>query len=288
MKIKMALRKCGFKAKWTDNEIKTLLRRSLAKQQRERKGTVTNGENGTRFALIDDKTKFISALNDFEKGILDKTKPIEVTSETPSILLKLDLSDKGFKIYNRKITIPYSVIEKAIGLKDSTTTKEGHDLDIETLKELPDSLYNPVMVLDSDTENSIEIYTLLADKKNHPVMIALRIDQKEQRPGRRNSEYVVNSIRSIYGKENHNTAINKLKNGYGRYVNMKLAALYETAFGVQFPGASSIKNSSKYTIIDNPAKSSKNQKNIRFSLNEGENNTDKYGYVRISTEINRK
>ena len=40
----MALRKCGFNAKWTDNEIKTLLRRSLAKQQRERKGTGTNGD----------------------------------------------------------------------------------------------------------------------------------------------------------------------------------------------------------------------------------------------------
>ncbi|MBQ9788865.1 MAG: hypothetical protein IJW31_04640 [Lentisphaeria bacterium] len=106
------------------------------------------------------------------------------------------------------------------------------------------------MILDSDTENSIEIYTLLADKNNHPVIIALRIDQKEQRPGRQNSEYVVNSIRSIYGKENHNTAINKLKTGYGRYINMKLAALYETAFGVQFPGASSIKNSSNNIIID--------------------------------------
>ncbi len=43
-KIKMALRKCGFNAKWTDNEIKTLLRRSLAKQQRDRKSNAANGD----------------------------------------------------------------------------------------------------------------------------------------------------------------------------------------------------------------------------------------------------
>ena len=131
------------------------------------------------------------------------------------------------------------------------------------------------MILDSDTENSIEIYTLLADKNNHPVIIALRIDQKEQRPGRRNSEYVVNSIRSIYGKENHNTAINKLKTGYGRYINMKLAAFYETAFGVQFPGASSIKNSSNNIRIDESANVKpifeKNQEKMRFSLKNGGN-----------------
>ncbi len=53
-KIKMALRKCGFNAKWTDNEIKTLLRRSLAKQQSERikdKQKLTE-KNAARFAII--------------------------------------------------------------------------------------------------------------------------------------------------------------------------------------------------------------------------------------------
>ena len=177
-----------------------------------------------------------------------------------SVCCRIDKLRNNFGFILSSKRKPYSVIEKAIGLKASTG--EAHHLTLETLRKLPDSLYNPVMVLDSDTKNSLEIYTLLADENNHPVMIALRLDEKEMRSGKKNTEYTVNSIRSIYGKENHNTAISRLQKGYGRYINMKLAALYETAFGVQFPGASSIKNSSKYIIIDeSPDVKSENEKN---------------------------
>ncbi len=45
-------------------------------------------------------------------------------------------------------------------------------------------------------------------------------------------------------------------------MNMKIAAFYETAFGFQFPGASSIKNSSEYTIVnESPDVKSENEKN---------------------------
>ena len=42
-KIKLALRKVGFRAKWTDDEIATLMRRSLANQQGKKSGTEGNG-----------------------------------------------------------------------------------------------------------------------------------------------------------------------------------------------------------------------------------------------------
>ena len=42
-KIKLALRKVGFRAKWTDDEILTLMRRSLANQQGKKSGAEGNG-----------------------------------------------------------------------------------------------------------------------------------------------------------------------------------------------------------------------------------------------------
>jgi len=233
------------------------------------------GNNDVRFmALPDDRANFKSALRQFKNGTLNKRIPVTVTSETPSVLLSLDLSDLGIAVRNRKITIPYSVIEKAIGEKPSTSTGEGHNLDLDTLENLPDSIYAPVMVLDSNTENCLEIYTQLFDLNGKPVMVALALENKENIPGKRPREYVVNSIRSVYGKDNVNTIINRLRSGHGRYVNIKLADIWSRAAGVQFPGAGEINTCSAHIIIDSgdnaSPESGKNEK-IRFSLAERSN-----------------
>jgi len=98
---------------------------------------MTMPDNTDFSASPDDRFNFAHAIEDFKTGILNKRFPITVTSETPPILRRLDLSDKGIRIFNRKITIPYSVIEKAIGERVSTSTGEGHCISIETLKQLP-------------------------------------------------------------------------------------------------------------------------------------------------------
>ena len=48
--IKPALRKVGFRAKWTDDEITTLMRRSLENIRRQRSHQ-TATENGVRYML---------------------------------------------------------------------------------------------------------------------------------------------------------------------------------------------------------------------------------------------
>ena len=210
---------------------------------------MTMPDNTDFRASPDDRFNFAQAIEDFKMGKLNKRFPITVVSETPPILRKLDLSDKGMRVFNRKITIPYSVIEKAIGEIASTSTGERHCISIETLKQIPDALYNPVMILDSNTENSLEIYVELTDRNNKPVMIALHLDQKMGREGKSKLEYLVHSIRSIYGKDNIRTPINRLLEGHGRYVNLKKGKSWFAAFGVQSPGASEIQLHSPYTII---------------------------------------
>ena len=201
-------------------------------------------------ASPDDVMNFRRAIESFKAGTLNRRDLITVTSHTPSVFIGLKLGDRGFRVFDRKITIPYSVIEKAIGEQVSTSTGEGHLLDLEELKNLPELLNNPIMILDSDKDNSLEVYVELTDKNNKPVMIALRVDEKIEREGRRKSEYVVNSIRSVFGKDNENTPINRLRAGHGRYVNLQKATSWFTAFGVQFPVASEIQLVSPYTIID--------------------------------------
>ena len=211
-------------------------------------------DNNTDFrASPEDRFYFANAIEDFKTGMLNKRFPITVLSGTPPILRKLDLSDKGMRIFNRKITIPYSVIEKAIGERASTSTGERHCIPVETLKQLPDALYNPIMILDSNTENSLEIYVELKDRNNKPVMIALHLDQKIKPEGKRKSEYLVHSIRSIYGKDNIRTPINRLLGGHGRYIDLKKGKSWFAAFGVQSPGAHEIQLHSPFTIIADSA-----------------------------------
>ena len=53
-KIKLALRKVGFRAKWTDDEITTLMRRSLDNVRKQRSPR-TGNNNGARFSIIGEK-----------------------------------------------------------------------------------------------------------------------------------------------------------------------------------------------------------------------------------------
>ena len=260
--VRRFFRRMGFHATWTDDEIADLFRQSRKTLKRNR---AAKGE-AARLALPDDKANFKSALKDFAAGILNRRVSITVTSETPPVLRNLKLKN-GTRIGNRRITIPYSVIEKAIGERASTTTKEGHALRLEDLELLPDSLYQPVMVLESDKEGCVEIYTEIFDANNDPVLVALALDYGEMIQSK-NKEYEirVNSIRSIYGKEHHNTPVNRLKDGNGLYVDMKKADSWCRAAGVQFPGAGDIRISNPNITLVNENFKPQNENSSRFSI----------------------
>ena len=81
-------------------------------------------------------------------------------------------------------------------------------------------------------------------------MVALSLDCRESIGGRRGGENVVNSIRSVYGKDHAKTPVNRLPDGHGRYVNTKPAATWSRAAGVQFPGAGEILSRSPPIIMD--------------------------------------
>ena len=211
----------------------------------------------------EDSFLFKKALKDYIHGQWDMTRSLPVTARTPTLYLRLDLTDKGFRVKNYPITIPPHVIKKATGELKSTSTGESHHISIEELEKLPDSIYHPVMILDSNTENSLEVITQMFDENKKPVLVAIRLDVKE-------GHHHVHSIRSAYGKDNVNTLINKLKNGHGRYVNTKLAANWSLSVGVQFPGEVLLKSRCPHIIIEKSDNSSaESQKTGKFQENDG-------------------
>ncbi|MBO5695231.1 MAG: hypothetical protein J6S98_07495, partial [Lentisphaeria bacterium] len=84
----------------------------------------------------------------------------------------------------------------------------------------------------------------------------------------KNKEYEirVNSIRSIYGKEHHNTPVNRLKDGKGLYVDMEKADSWRRAAGVQFPGAGDIRISNPNITLVNENFKPQNEKSSRNSV----------------------
>jgi len=105
------------------------------------------------------------------------------------------------------------------------------------------------MVLESNSGDALEIYVDLYDQNNKPILVVLRLDVESSISGRNGEPYVVNSIRSIYGKDNVNTPINKIDQGYGRYVHLKRLEAWVRATGASTPSAGALKTS-EYTIID--------------------------------------
>ena len=101
---------------------------------------------------------------------------------------------------DHNITITKKVIDKAmrvekrneqgrlVGLNGHGLTKE---MIVESLKELD----NPMLIFKGRTEGSLLIITDITDSKNRNIVIAIEINRQE-------SFDRVNSIRSIYGRDN--------------------------------------------------------------------------------------
>ena len=132
---------------------------------------------------IDDKD--VTKIQDF-KDIVDSDKDVSFSislGQTPKKLV-----ESGAK--QRELFVSKEIINKSQNKKNI-----GHDLDKEILKQVPEKLYNPIAVMKSRTvDNSLVVITELNDKKNNPVIIAIKLDNK----GRNNN--IINEIKTIHGR----------------------------------------------------------------------------------------
>ena len=207
----------------------------------------TNGENGrknAKFSSVGAKNGrnnfFDYSKNDFSKQIDDFMKSERLRSMTqddsfliggtPDVLIK-----SGFNAL--PVTLNKTHVEHALnGTKDF-----GHEIYVEVLKQLPEAIKKPVIVMVSDMNPNRAVIVLKITAKNGKKIYApIEIDGT----GRSNGSVVnSNAITSIFGKTNvENKIANALvQESQGKmsvyYWNKKEATTLLQRAGVQFPSA---------------------------------------------------
>lgn len=159
------------------------------------KSTLTVDEND--ILLFAEKIKqnknenkiFSNELEKFLSGEMPKNEVLAIGS-TPNILhIAGALSST--------LTVNQSVIQNC--LNDENTIKHGHtsghNISLETLKQLPDNIRNPVLICKGTHEKSIVVITDLKNMDNKNIFVPIAIDVN-------GAKGKINKILSVYGKDN--------------------------------------------------------------------------------------
>ena len=242
-KIKMALRKCGFNAKWTDNEIKTLLRRSLAKQQRERKGTGTNGENGTRFAIANDESLDLEVRQAFPKYHAEDAK------EVLKNLAGKDLKNNDTGVVAKINSNQYNKMISNAAVNKSLSNGFTRDEHFETLANIEDLYQNAVLLEKTEdlknNDPNVKIYRFAS-----PFVIGNEIAD---------ALIIVKETINIDQKRIYTLELTEIKKPSGEATTIKNADYRPDGINKLHQKHEKIKSFFE-----------KNQENLRFSLKDGE------------------
>lgn len=104
------------------------------------------------------------------------------------------------------------LIASKLSLKASEAYESDHPFDLSAVMNLPDAMQNPVAVFDSKTQaGSKVIMTELTDVKGNNFVVAMRTNIPTGQYGKRTIQ--INSIRSVYPKDNVRDIINWINRG---------------------------------------------------------------------------
>lgn len=166
--------------------------------------------------------------NQLEKYLNGKFKPHEYITvcSTPLVLQICDVPDL-------QVTVNQSTIQKIIS-NDNKKIPHAHDIDIEDLKQLPDQLRNPVMILNGSKPASLVLITDITDNQDKTIIISLDINK----PGFNQS---VNKITSMYGKDNiANYLSNQIQSGNLIAQNTEKSQQLLSITGLQSSGTTNV------------------------------------------------
>ena len=203
--------------------------------------------------LADEKElkAFAQKVDDWKSGNL---KPTEVISEfsTSTVL-------QAINIPANKVSIDQLVLKKINALEtEKVGNSYGHDIDIETIKKIPQYLSDPIMVYNSASrKDSYTVLTEAVDKNNESILIALQINKFED-------GIYVNNITSAYGKDENEWFIEQIKLGNLVYQDKKRSLEWTNPRRLSLPNQMTTQGSlnviQKEDIV--------NQKTPNFSLSE--------------------
>lgn len=174
--------------------------------------------------LADEKElkAFAQKVDDWKAGKLSSTEFISVFS-TSTVL-------QAINIPANKVSITQDVLKKINELETVKVGKSyGHDIDITTIKKIPEFLADPVMVFNSaSTPGNYVIMSETVDKKNRTIMVAMEINKKDR-------SLIVNNITSAYGRNDNNFFIEQIKLGNLLYQNKQKSLEWTSERGLPLP-----------------------------------------------------
>ena len=137
---------------------------------------------------------FAKQVDEVINGTFPKGDMLVISEKTPKILLDIGLKDLPITMTQKHL---YTMMNESGKYKGVNY----HNIDPETIKQIPGALERPLNILKSDTrDDSIVVVTELSDKNNDIIVASIKIDGE----GRINDIKIdSNVLTSAYGKSNN-------------------------------------------------------------------------------------
>lgn len=167
-----------------------------------KKKTTHNTEENNIQEDIENFSNQVDAVLD---GSFPKRRMLTILKETPKPLQDIGLP-------NLPITMTQRHLDTILNETGKDKNANYHNLGVDTIKQLPEAINNPLDIVMSNTkEDSIVLTTYLADKNDNTIIASIKIDGK----GLVNNILIdTNVMTSAYGKDNYEAWMDKnLKKG---------------------------------------------------------------------------
>ncbi|MCR5252580.1 MAG: hypothetical protein K6C98_02570 [Treponema sp.] len=227
--------------------------RILEEEKILQKMETTSVEEKNPLFLADEKElkAFAQKVDDWKAGKLASTEVISEFS-TSTVL-------QAINIPANKVSVTQDVLHKINELETVKVGKSyGHDIDIATIKKIPEFLADPVMVFDSASKSgSYVIMSETVDKNNHTIMVTMEINKQE-------GSVIVNNITSAYGKKDDSFFIEQIKLGNLLYQNKQKSLEWTNERGFLLPPRLTTQGSLNVTQKEDIV----NKRTLNFSIND--------------------
>ncbi len=157
---------------------------------------------------------FSNQISEWQNGTMKKSEMFEL-GDTPLVLKSLGADDLP-------VVMTQKVMEKITGGK--------HNIAVDTIKNIPQAITDPVMVFNSDTvDNAFVILTELTDVNGNDVIVAMHLSRGDK-------HHNINKISSVYGKDNiKNFVTAQIGKGNLKYIDDKKSLLWSQSRGLKLP-----------------------------------------------------
>ena len=231
--------------------------------------------------LKSDIENFSNQVDAVLNGTFPKNSMLTLLSHTPKPLQDIGLQDLPITMTQRHLI----TIMKSTG---DDKNANYHDLGIDTVKQLPEAISNPLDIIESNTKaDSIVLTTYLEDKQGNTVIASIRINRK----GTINNIRIdTNIMTSAYGKNNYDKFMeNNLKNGKLLYDIDKGVIKKVTGARFQLPGSSNSTTNSTGSSINNSVPQKTTSVNTtNKSMQNTQNNTNKKQKTKTNSNTKNK